>query len=114
MVEKIDYFEGVKSHFDSLDIKIIEVPEWNLEGDRAIYVKPFTMKEKARLFKGAETSDLNVLVDIIISKAETKSGDKMFDLSHKPKFMIKADTDVVSRVSTQILAQDSISDIKKK
>tara|TARA_R100001440_G_scaffold726_3_gene2372 strand:- start:548 stop:892 length:345 start_codon:yes stop_codon:yes gene_type:complete len=114
VVEKIDFFEGVKSHFDSLEIKIIEVPEWGLEDDKAIYVRPFTMKEKARLFKGANNSDLNVLVEVIIAKAETKDGDKMFDLSHKPKFMIKADTDVISRVAQEILAQDEFSDIKKK
>ena len=72
------------------------------------------MNEKARIFKGANDSDLNVLVDVIIQKAETKSGDKMFDLSHKPKFKIKADTDVISRVASEILAQDNINDLKKK
>jgi len=114
VVEKIDFFEGVKSHFESLEIKIIEVPEWGLEGDKAIYVSPFTMNEKAKLFKGSNDSDLSVLVDVIIQKAETKNGDKMFDLSHKPKFKMKADTDVISRVATAIITQDSISDFKKK
>jgi len=114
MPEKIDFFQGVSSHFESLEVKIIEVPEWGLEGERAIYVRPFTMNEKARIFKGANDSDLNVLVDVIIQKAETKSGEKMFDLSHKPKFKIKADTDVISRVASEILAQDNISDLKKK
>jgi len=38
----------------------------------------------------------------------------MFDLSHKPKFKLKADTDVISRVASEILAQDNISDLKKK
>ena len=114
MVEKVDFFEGVKSHFESLEVKIIEVPEWGLEGDKAMYVRPFTMNEKAKIFKGANESDLNVLVDVIITKAETKDGDKMFDLSHKPKFKIKADTDVISRVASEILSQESFSDIKKK
>ena len=114
MPEKIDFFQGVKDHFESLEVKIIEVPEWGLEGEKAIYVRPFTMNEKARIFKGANDSDLNVLVDVIIQKAETKSGEKMFDLSHKPKFKLKADTDVISRVASEILAQDSISDLKKK
>ena len=114
MVDKIDFFEGVKSHFESLEVKIIEVPEWGLEGDKAMYVSPFTMNEKAKLFKGANDSDLGVLVEFIIQKAETKSGDKMFDLSHKPKFKMKADTDVISRVATEIMSQDNISDIKKK
>jgi hypothetical protein len=114
MPEKIDFFQGVKDHFESLEVKIIEVPEWGLEGDRAIYVRPFTMNEKARIFKGANDSDLNVLVDVIIQNLKQRSGEKMFDLSHKPKFKIKADTDVISRVASEILAQDSISDLKKK
>ena len=114
MVDKVDFFEGVKNHFESLEVKIIEVPEWGLEGDKAMYVRPFTMKEKARLFKGANNSDLNVLVEVIIAKAETKDGENMFDIGHKPKFMIKADTDVISRVAQEILSQDEFSDIKKK
>lgn len=114
MPEKVDFFQGVRDHFESLEVKIIEVPEWGLEGDKAIYVRPFTMNEKARIFKGANESDLNVLVDVIIQKSETKVGEKMFDLSHKPKFKMKADTDVISRVASEILAQDSIQDLKKK
>jgi hypothetical protein len=114
MPEKVDFFQGVRDHFESLEVKIIEVPEWGLEGERAIYVRPFTMNEKARIFKGANDSDLNVLVDVIIQKSETKDGEKMFDLSHKPKFKMKADTDVISRVASDILAQDSIQDLKKK
>ena len=114
MAEKIDFFEGVKSHFDSLETKIIEVPEWGLTGDKAIYSKPFNMLEKSKIFKGANDSDLNVLIDVIIEKALTKDGDKMFDLGHKPKFKIKADTDVISRVASEILTQDSIGDLKKK
>ena len=114
MPETVDFFQGVRDHFESLEVKIIEVPEWGLEGERAIYVRPFTMNEKARIFKGANDSDLNVLVDVIIQKSETKDGEKMFDLSHKPKFKMKADTDVISRVASEILAQDSIQDLKKK
>ena len=34
------------NHFDLLETKIIEVPEWGLTGDRAIYCKPFNMLEK--------------------------------------------------------------------
>ena len=45
MAEKIDYFEGVKGHFENLETKIIEVPEWGLIGDKSIYSKPFNMSE---------------------------------------------------------------------
>ena len=116
MVEKTDFFEGVKSHFDSLETKIIEVEEWGLTGDKAIYSKPFNMLEKAKLFKGANDSDLNVLTDVIIEKSLTKDREKMFNLEHKIKFKLKADTDVIARVATEIMgtSDDSIPSLKKK
>ena len=114
MAEKIDFFEGVGSHFDSLETKIIEVEEWGLIGDKAIYSKPFNMLEKSKIFKGANESDLNVLIDVIIEKSLTKDGDKMFTLEHKLKFKVKADTDVISRVATLILANDDVDTLKKK
>ena len=114
MAEKIDFFEGVKSHFDSLETKIIEVEEWGLIGDKAIYTKPFNMLEKSKIFKGANDSDLNVLIDVIIEKSLTKDGDKMFTLEHKLKFKVKADTDVISRVATEILTTDDVETLKKK
>ena len=66
---KPDYFDGIRSHFEDLEIKIIEVPEWGLVGDKAIYAKPFNMMEKSKLFKGANSGDLNILIDVIIEKA---------------------------------------------
>ena len=49
---KKDYLEGAISHFKHQEIKIIEVEEWGLTGEDAIYVKPFTLLEKAEIFKG--------------------------------------------------------------
>ena len=115
MAEKIDFFEGVKGHFESLETKIIEVPEWGLIGDKAIYSKPFNMQEKAKLFKGANDSDLNVLIDVIITKSLTKDGDKRFTLEHKMPFKLKADTDVIAKVANAIMLSDSdMSTLKKK
>ena len=64
--EKINFLDGIKSHFEEIEIKIIEVPEWGLTGDKAIYAKPFNMLEKSKLFKGANDGDLNILIDVII------------------------------------------------
>ena len=115
MAEKTDFFEGVKGHFESLETKIIEVEEWGLTGDKAIYSKPFNMLEKAKIFKGANESDLNVLIDVIIEKSLTKDGEKMFNLEHKMKFKIKADTDVIAKVASLIMGtDDSIPTLKKK
>tara|TARA_R110002020_G_scaffold288_1_gene1574 strand:+ start:594 stop:944 length:351 start_codon:yes stop_codon:yes gene_type:complete len=112
--DKIDFFEGVKGHFEALETKIIEVPEWGLVGDKAIYSKPFNMLEKSKIFKGANDNDLNVLIDVIIEKSLTKDGDKMFTMEHKLKFKVKADTDVIARVATAIMNADEDSQALKK
>tara|TARA_Y100000114_G_scaffold53306_1_gene48652 strand:+ start:388 stop:741 length:354 start_codon:yes stop_codon:yes gene_type:complete len=113
--EKVDYFEGIRDHFNTQETKIIEVPEWGLVGDKAIYCKPFNMSEKAKIFKGATNTDLIVLIDVIIEKALTKDGKKMFDASHILSFKTKADTNVIADVATRIMGtqEANIIDAKK-
>ena len=94
--QKIDYFDGIRDHFSQLDTQIIEVPEWGLIGDKAIYCKPFNMLEKQKIFKGATNTDLIVLIDVIIEKALNKDGEKMFNATHVLAFKTKADTNVIS------------------
>tara|TARA_Y100001938_G_C7891108_1_gene329837 strand:- start:313 stop:663 length:351 start_codon:yes stop_codon:yes gene_type:complete len=115
MSEKIDYFDGIREHFNALETKVIEVPEWGLVGDKSIHSKPFNMLEKQRIFKGATNTDLMVLIDVIITKALTKDGEKMFDDTQKMAFRTKADTDVISDVATKIMGTDtnSFDDNKK-
>jgi len=115
MSEKIDYFDGIREHFSTLDIQIIEVPEWGLVGDKAIYCKPFNMLEKQKIFKGASGSDLIVLIDVIIEKALTKDGDKMFNATHVLAFKTKADTNVIADVATKIMGtgNENLEDNKK-
>lgn len=111
---KKDYLEGAISHFKHQEIKIIEVPEWNLTGEDAIYVKPFTLLEKAEIFKGTNDNDLTVLVDVIVRKAENKDGDKMFDIESKIRMKKFVDPDIIGRVATQILGTfENTKDIKK-
>ena len=113
--EKIDYFEGIRDHFNAQETKVIEVPEWGLAGDKAIHCKPFNMQEKAKIFKGATTTDLIVLIDVIVEKALTKDGKKMFDATNILSFKTKADTNVIADVATRIMGtQDTnIVDAKK-
>ena len=112
---KKDYLEGAINHFKHQEIKIIEVEEWGLVGEDAIYVKPFTLLEKSEIFKGSETSDLTVLTEIIVKKAETKDGEKMFDLESKIKMKKFVDPDIIGRVASQILGtQSDLNDLKKK
>ena len=115
MSEKIDYFDGIREHFNSLETQVIEVPEWGLVGEKSIYSKPFNMLEKQKIFKGATNTDLDVLIDVIIIKALTKDGDKMFNDTQKLAFRTKADTNIISDVATKIMGTDTdnIDDVKK-
>ena len=115
MSEKIDYFDGIREHFNSLETQVIEVPEWGLIGEKSIYSKPFNMLEKQKIFKGATNTDLDVLIDVIILKALTKDGDKMFNDTQKLAFRTKADTNIISDVATKIMGTDTdnIDDVKK-
>jgi len=115
MSEKIDYFDGVREHFSTLETQIIEVPEWGLVGDKAIYCKPFNMLEKQEIFEVASGTDLIVVIDVIIEKALTKDGDKMFNATHVLAFKTKADTNVIADVATKIMGtgNDNIDENKK-
>ena len=110
---KKDYLQGAVNHFKHQEIKVIEVEEWGLTGEDAIYVKPFTLLEKSELFK--DNNDLTVLIDIIVKKAETKDGEKMFDLESKIKMKKFVDPDIIGRIATEIMGSStSHSDLKKK
>ena len=113
--EKIDYFDGIRDHFSTQETQVIEVPEWGLVGDKAIYCKPFNMMEKAKIFKGATATDLIVLIDVIIEKALTKDGEKMFNATHILSFKTKADTNVIADVATKIMGTGNVNimDAKK-
>ena len=109
---KKDYLQGAVNHFKHQEIKVIEVEEWGLTGEDAIYVKPFTLLEKSELFK--DNNDLTVLIDIIVKKAETKDGEKMFDLESKIKMKKFVDPDIIGRIATEIMGSSSShSDLKK-
>ncbi len=112
---KVDYFDGIRDHFSALDTKTIEVPEWGLVGDKAIHCKPFNMMEKKKIFKGATNTDLLVLIDVIIEKALTKDGKKMFTGQDVLGFKTKADTNIIADVATKIMGTENkdIEDNKK-
>ena len=110
---KKDFLEGAINHFKHQETRIIEVPEWNLIGEDAIYVKPFTLLEKDEIFKGNNTS-LTVLIDVLVKKSLDKNGDKMFDLEAKIKMKRFVDPDVLSRVASEILGTNTTSEDLKK
>jgi hypothetical protein len=107
--------DRVKNHFESQEVKKVEVAEWGEEGQPlVIYCSPFTLAEKRNLFKGARNDDLGVLVDVIMLKARDKDGNKMFKLEDKHTLLNKADPNVISRVSSEMLNATSLEEAEKK
>ena len=111
---KKNYLEGAINHFKHQEVKVIEVEEWGLIGEDAIYVKPFTLLEKNEIFGNGDIKDLFVLIDIIVKKSENKDGEKMFDLESKVQMRKFVDPDIISRVANQILGVNtSVQELKK-
>ena len=73
------------------------------------------MLEKAKIFKGATNTDLNVLIDVIIEKALTKDGKKMFNATNVLSFKTKADTNIIADVASKIMGTQNldVNDNKK-
>ena len=99
--------DNVKAHFDKLETRLIEVPEW----DTVIYCTPFTMAEKKSLRKFAKGDDFEFMVRTLILKALDKDGNKMFDLSDKVAFMNNVSPDVITRVVSEISATPTIDEM---
>jgi hypothetical protein len=106
----MDAIDLVREHFTSLSIKCIDVPEWKLK----IYSTPVTLGEKNRLYRKSKDSDMELLVDILIAKAQNSEGVKLFTIEHRITFLNKADSNVVARVANAILSEDSpkVDDLK--
>ena len=96
--------DNVVAHFDSQEIKKIEVKEWGTDEEPLeIFTKPLTLQESKKLMKMANGGDLEVMVYAIIDKSLDAEGNKLFTLADKDKFMKNADVEVLSNVATQIL-----------
>ena len=78
--------DRAKSHFESLGVQSMEIPEWKDEDNNpsVIYWNPITLSEKNKLFKKSDNlNDVGILADIILMKAIDKDGKKLFTLEDK-------------------------------
>jgi len=106
--------EKAKAHFDSLEIKTIEVPEWGDEDNPLIiHAKPITLLETSKLYKMAKDDDLAMMAYVLIYKALDENGDKLFDLGDKSTLLNSVDRDVLVRVATVIMGNDNPDILKK-
>lgn len=108
--------DRAKSHFESLGVQSIEVPEWKDEDGKptVIYWNPITLSEKNKLFKKSDNmSDVSILADILIMKALDKDGNKIFTLEDKIPLMHKVDSDVLSKISSAMVQAINPEEVKK-
>ena len=113
--------DRVKSHFETLQTKTIEVSEWKDENGNpsVFYSEPLTLEEKNIIFKKSNNfQDLNVLVDLLIMKLQVKNdkGDFIKAFSPEDKFALrkKADSNIISDIANQILLDTSFEEAEKK
>jgi hypothetical protein len=107
--------DKAKAHFDSLEIKEIEIPEWS-DGDEVlkVYAKPLTLAEMSKLQRYAKDDDVALMAYCLIYKALDSDGEKVFDLSDKHTLMNGVDKDVLARVATEIMSTPSVEQQAKK
>ena len=109
--------DRVKSHFETLQTLIIEVPEWKDEDGKPVvlYWNPITLSEKNKLLKKSDTlNDVSLLADVLLMKALDKDGNKVFKAEDKLALMHKTDPDVLTRVATIMVQAPSVDELKKK
>lgn len=97
--------DQVKAHFQTLETRIILVPEWAAEDGKPmeIIAEPMTLADRNKLVKYAASNDLEYLVRLLILKAKDKAGNNLFTLEHKFDLMRKADPVVIERIANEIL-----------
>ena len=108
--------DRAKSHFESLGVQSIEIPEWQDEDGKptVIYWNPITLSEKTKLFKKSDNmSDVSILADILVMKALDKDGNKIFTPENKLTLMYKVDSDIVARVANAMVQTISPEEVKK-
>jgi hypothetical protein len=101
------------AHFESKEVKRIEVPEWGDEnGTPAVLMfEPFTINEQKTLRKIAKDDETEFVVRLVIMKVMDESGNKVFDLSDKPTLMNKVDPNIIIRIAGAITAAESVEDM---
>lgn len=101
--------EKAKAHFNTLEIKKIDVPEWDL----VIYAKPLNLFETKKLMKFANDDSVEMLAYVVMLKSLDDKGDPLFTLEDKHALLNDVDKDVLARVANDIMNQQPQDIIKK-
>lgn len=108
--------DNAKKHFDNIDTKEIEVPEWGEDADNPlkIYCKPITLQETSKFMKLAKDDEIELLAYVLIYKALDEEGKKLFTIADRQDFLNRVDRNVLIRVASEIMGNIDTEQIKKK
>lgn len=101
--------DKAKAHFNTLEIKRIDVPEWDL----VIYAKPLNLFETKKLMKFANDDSVEMLAYVVMLKSLDEKGDPLFTLEDKHALLNDVDKDVLARVANDIMNQQNPDTVKK-
>jgi len=105
--------DRAKAHFESKDIKRIEIPEWKDEhgNPTVLLAEPMSLEDNRTLRKAAQEDDNDFIVRMIILKALNEDGTKAFDLSDKPTLLRKVDPAILLRIGNMIYGSESTEEM---
>jgi len=96
--------DRVRAHFDALGKRKIEIPEWGVTG----YATPVTISERNQIYSGLEKTDENgAIVRMVIFKLKNGEGHPVFTIADEPALRSHADSSVLVRVASEIMAADT-------
>lgn len=109
--------DRAKKHFNSIETKIFEVPQWSDESGKplTIHVPPLTVKDREALVKLERQvgQGLELIVHGIIRHAKDEKGDPLFTLADKPDLMSRADPAIVASIGAHMFDELDLDAIKK-
>ncbi len=91
--------DNATAHFDKLQVKNIEVPEW----DTTLYSKNLSLADKSKWMKRADGDNWSYMVYAVILGTTDAEGEPVFDIGDKSALMNNVDPDLVSRIATFVL-----------
>lgn len=95
----------------------IEVAEWGEDGKpELVYYGPLLAGELNRIQRKHPTflqsASFEAMVDLIVLKAETGDGSKLFTLEDKPVLM-REEVSIISRVAAEFMGGTSVEEAEK-
>jgi len=108
----MNILDRVVAHYNQKEVTRIEVPEWPDENGKptVMFSQPWSLEDRRKLVRASSEDENEFLIRLLILKLEDENGEKVFDLSHKPALLKKADPNIVSRITGQIMKSLSVEE----